>query len=119
MAMMAGAEISDTQPGLDSIFSALSDPTRRDILRRIRRYQLTITQIWEPYTNLTFAAVSKHLKVLEKAGFIIKRKIGRKQYVSLNPVAFKDAEGYLNYYTQFWESNLDSLKNYLEGGQDG
>lgn len=114
------AGLTDSQfDSLDSVFGALADPTRRDILRRLASYQLTITQVWEPYTNLTFAAVSKHLKVLEKAGLIIKRRVGRKHYVSLAPAAFKDAAEYINYYTKFWESNLDSLKDYLERGQDG
>jgi len=75
---------------LDSTFGALADPTRRDILRRVSSAELSISQIDRSY-NLTFAAVSKHLKVLEKARLITKRKQGKEQLVSLAPQAFADA----------------------------
>src|SRR4051812_42263627 len=93
---------------LDEIFSCLTDATRRDILRRVASAHLTVSQLAARY-NLTFAAVSKHLKVLEKAGLIIKRRVGRKHYIELAPAGFKDAAEYLDYYKVFWESNLDSL----------
>jgi DNA-binding transcriptional ArsR family regulator len=99
--------------GLDEIFGCLTDPTRRDILRRVATYQLTVGQLAERY-NIGFAAVSKHLKVLEKAGLIIKNRVGRKHYIALAPAGFKDAAEYLDFYKNFWESNLDSLANYLE-----
>jgi DNA-binding transcriptional ArsR family regulator len=78
---------------LDSIFSSLADPTRRDILRRLINQELTISEIAKPY-DLTFAAVSKHLKVLEKAQLIIKRRRGKEQMVQVSPLALKDAADY-------------------------
>jgi DNA-binding transcriptional ArsR family regulator len=60
---------------LDSIFSSLADPTRRDILRRLITQELSISELAKPY-DITFAAVSKHLKVLERAQLIIKRGHG-------------------------------------------
>ncbi|HET9721556.1 MAG TPA: metalloregulator ArsR/SmtB family transcription factor [Candidatus Saccharimonadales bacterium] len=97
---------------LDSIFGALADPTRRDILRRVARNQLSISQIAQDY-NLTFAAVSKHLIVLEKAKLIIKNKVGRRQFVRAYPAGLKDADDYLEFYRQIWENRLDSLGQYL------
>jgi len=101
---------------LDAVFGTLTDATRRDILWRVSKAQMSISEIAQPY-RLSFAAVSKHLKVLEQAGLIIKRRVGRKHYVGLAPAAFKDAADWLNYYKRFWEANLDSLQNYMERGQ--
>lgn len=97
---------------LDAIFGSLADPIRRDILRRVSRKEMTITDVAEPY-DVTFAAVSKHLKVLEKAKLIIKRKQGREQVVALAPAAIKDAAQYLKAYEKLWNNRLDSLEKYL------
>ena len=97
---------------LDSIFGSLADPTRRDILKRVSERQLTVSEIAKPY-HASLAAISKHLKVLEKAQLIIKRKYGREQFVQLAPGAFKDANEYLKYYERFAEAQMDSLENYL------
>lgn len=97
---------------LDSVFGALSDPTRRDILQRVSAQQLTISQIAERY-NLSFAAVSKHLMVLEKAKLIAKRRVGRQQYVRAQVQALKEADDYLEWYRRMWEERLDSLDQYL------
>ncbi len=98
---------------LDSIFGALADPTRRDILQRVSKAQLSVGQIANDY-HLTFAAVSKHLKVLEKAKLIVKSKAGRKQYVRVYPAGLKEADDYLKFYRQMWEERLDSLDKYLK-----
>jgi DNA-binding transcriptional ArsR family regulator len=102
---------------LDSVFSSLADPTRRDILRRISNQELSVGEIAQPY-DLTFAAVSKHLKVLEKAKLIIKRRRGKAQIVQLAPQALADADQYLEFYRQFWEERLDSLEDYLKKGEE-
>ncbi len=107
-----------TEVGLDSVFGALSDTTRRDMLRRIAKFRLTVSELAEPYA-LTIAAISKHLKVLESAGFITKQRVGRKHYIYPATTGFKDAAAWTLHYKSFWESNLDSLANYLEGGQNG
>lgn len=98
---------------LDRVFQALSDSTRRSILRRISRRELTVSEIAGPY-DLTFAAVSKHLKVLEQASLIDRRKDGSFQMISLNPEAMKSADQWLRFYHQFWAARLDSLKDLLE-----
>jgi len=98
---------------LDRIFQALSDPTRRSILRQIARGEHTISDIAKPY-DLTFAAISKHLKVLESARLIDRRKDGSFQVISLNAEALKSADQWLRHYQQFWSIRLDALKDLLE-----
>jgi DNA-binding transcriptional ArsR family regulator len=98
---------------LDTTFASLADPTRRDILSRLRRGELSVSEIAKPY-DITLPAISRHLKVLEKASLIIRRKQGKEHFIQINAPAFTNAEEYIRYYTTFWESNLDSLKNYLE-----
>jgi DNA-binding transcriptional ArsR family regulator len=104
------------QFNLDSIFGSLADPTRRDILRRLATGELSIGAIAEPY-NLTFAAISKHVQLLERAKLVIKRRQGKQQYVALAPGAFASATAYLEWYRDLWEERLDSLENYLNKEQ--
>lgn len=98
---------------LDTVFNSLADPTRRDILKRVSTKELTIGEIAKHY-KLTFAAISKHLKVLERARLIVKHRSGKQQLVKIAPTAFKDATTYLDYYKRFWEERLDSLEEYLK-----
>lgn len=97
---------------LDDIFASLADRTRRDILKRLDDRQLSISEIALPY-NLTFAAVSKHLKVLEKANLITKKRRGKEQLVSISPEGLKKADEYIESYRRLWEGRLDSLEEYL------
>lgn len=97
---------------LDTVFSSLSDPTRRDILKRVSETELSVNEIAEPYP-LSIAAVSKHLKVLELAQLITKRRSGKQKLVGLTPYAFKDATDYLQYYERLWSERFDSLEQYL------
>lgn len=97
---------------LDNIFGALSDPTRRDILSRISQSALSVGEIAIHY-DLTFAAISKHLKVMEKAKLIIKRRKGKEQIVYIAPSALASADAYLEFYRQLWEQRIDSLNEYL------
>ncbi|HMD19545.1 MAG TPA: metalloregulator ArsR/SmtB family transcription factor [Alloacidobacterium sp.] len=99
---------------LDSIFHALSDPTRRSILRAVSIKEKTVGEIAKPY-RVSLAAVSKHLKVLESADLIHREKRGSFQVVRLNAQALKTAEEWLSYYEQFWNRSLDALQTYFEG----
>lgn len=101
------------QENLDLIFSCLSDPTRRDILRKIAVKEWNVGELAQLYDK-KFNTISKHLKVLENASLIMKRKQGKYHYVQLLPYAFKDAIDYLTFYKQFWEEKLDFLQTYLE-----
>jgi DNA-binding transcriptional ArsR family regulator len=98
---------------LDSVFGSLSDPTRRDILRRVARHEHSVGEIAKHYP-LTFAAISKHLKVLEKAKLITKRKEGKEHIVQISPLALKEADDYLESYRRLWEKRFDSLEKLLK-----
>jgi DNA-binding transcriptional ArsR family regulator len=98
---------------LDSIFSSLADPTRRDILERVALGELTVSEIALPY-DMSLAAVSKHLKILERAKLIIKRRRGKEQLVSMDAQGLADANRYIEQYKQLWEQRLDSLDEYLK-----
>lgn len=93
---------------LDSIFSSLADSTRRDILARVARREYSVGEL-VAHHDISFAAISKHLKVLEEACLIRKRKEGRKQMVSLAPGALKSADEYLEQYRRMWQSRYDKL----------
>lgn len=103
---------------LDDVFGSLSDPIRRDILKRVAIKELTVSQVAEAY-DVSLAAVSKHLKVLEKARLIIKRRQGKQQVVCLSPAAFKDAAEYLRHYENLWNARFDALEEYLKEDEGG
>jgi DNA-binding transcriptional ArsR family regulator len=98
---------------LDSIFGSLADPTRRDMLRRLMYGEMNIGELAAPY-DVSFAAVSKHLKVLEEARLVTKRKEGRERIVCLAPQALAEADGYIRQYRQMWQDRFDSLEQYLK-----
>lgn len=97
---------------LDAVFQSLADATRRDILRRVSREEMSVSEIAEHY-KMTLAAISKHLKVLEKARLIIKRRRGKEQIVQLAPGTLAEATDYLEQYQRLWENRLDNLERYL------
>ena len=99
---------------LDAIFRALSDSTRRSILRGLTQKEKTVGQIARPYA-MSLAAISKHLRILAEADFITREKRGSFQIVRLNPRPFKKAEEWLAFYERFWSQRLDDLQNLLEG----
>lgn len=98
---------------LDAIFGCLSDPTRRDILSRVAQAELSVGELVEKY-NVSFAAISKHLKILERAELITKRKEGNKHMVTLAPGALKSADEYLEQYRQMWEQKYQKLDQLLK-----
>lgn len=98
---------------LDTIFGSLADPTRRDILQRVTGNQLTISEIAQPY-DMSLAAISKHIKILEKASLIIKRRKGKEQIVTLAPGALDEASDYLDSYRQLWEERFNRLEELLK-----
>lgn len=98
---------------LDSIFGSLADATRRDILRRVEHCELSVGEV-AAYYDLTFAAISKHIKILEKAKLIIKRRRGKEQMVSLAPQAFRSVDEYLDYYRRTMERRFDALEQFLQ-----
>ena len=97
---------------LDLIFGSLSHHIRRDLLKRAAQKEMTISDAAKPY-KMTLAAISKHLKVLEKAHLIIKKRRGKEQMIQLAPAAFKNAATYLSHYEKLWNNRFDSLERYL------
>ncbi len=102
---------------LDAIFQSLADPTRRDILARVAKKEMSISDIAKPY-KMSFAAIAKHLTVLANAKLIIKKKKGKEQIIQLSPSAFKDATAYLQSYEKLWNDRFDSLEKYLAAFPD-
>lgn len=98
---------------LDSIFNSLSDPIRRDILARVARYEYSVSEL-VAFHDVSFAAISKHLKVLEQARLIRKRKEGKKHMISLAPGALHTADEYLEQYRSMWQSRVDKLDELLK-----
>ena len=98
---------------LDSTFSALSDATRRGILARLARGETSVTELAAPY-EMSLPAVSKHLRVLESAGLVQRRKDGRVYRCQLIAEPMKNAAEWIAHYRLFWEQQLDALARYLE-----
>jgi len=98
---------------LDLVFYALSDPTRRKILSMLNEGTATIGTLADPF-NMSLAAISKHIKILEKAKLLNRKKLGRIHECTLNPTALKTAEQAIQFYTQFWNQRLDAFAENLE-----
>jgi DNA-binding transcriptional ArsR family regulator len=94
-------------------FAALADPTRRAILARLADGEATVNEIAEPFP-ISLQAVSKHLKVLEKAGLIARGKDRQLRPSRIQGDAFKEAAVYLEDYRQFWDETFDRLGEFLE-----
>jgi DNA-binding transcriptional ArsR family regulator len=102
---------------LDTIFSALSDPTRRAVLERLARGPATVTEIAEPF-KMSLPAVSKHLRILEHARLIVREKEGRVHHLRLSPTPLITAAKWLAEYRQFWDDQFESLAQFLESLPD-
>jgi DNA-binding transcriptional ArsR family regulator len=98
---------------LDAVFSALADPTRRAILTRLATSEASVNEIAAPF-EMSQPAVSKHLKVLEKAGLITRGTDRQRRPAQLNAAPMKDAIAWLEEFKQFWSSSFDQLDDLLE-----
>jgi DNA-binding transcriptional ArsR family regulator len=97
---------------LDATFRALADPTRRAILTALMRGQSSVSELAKPH-RMSLPAVMKHLSVLQKAGLVTQRKIGRSRRCRLAARPLKNAEAWISQYRVFWEKQFDSLDRYL------
>jgi DNA-binding transcriptional ArsR family regulator len=98
---------------LSTTFSALADPTRRAILARLALGETTVSELAEPF-DMSLPAVSKHLKVLERAGLITRGREAQWRPCRIAPNALKDVDDWLEHYRRFWDESLDRLGDYLQ-----
>lgn len=102
---------------LDATFRALADPTRRGMLASLALGEKSIGELAEPFT-MSFAGVSKHVKVLEDAGLIARRKTGRTHLISIEAKPLEEAERWLRQWEKFWSGHLDRLQALVEADKD-
>src|SRR5271156_3844058 len=98
---------------LDAAFSALADPPRRAILARLARGETSVTELAKPFA-MSLPAVSKHLKVLERAGLIARSRAAQWRPCRIEPGALKDIDDWLEHYRRFFDESFDRLDDYLK-----
>ncbi|MDA0264806.1 MAG: metalloregulator ArsR/SmtB family transcription factor [Chloroflexi bacterium] len=98
---------------LNSTFAALADPTRRAILERLSTGDSSVSALAEPF-DVSLPAISKQLRVLERAGLLVQEKDGRVRRCRLDAQPMKEAVDWIAQYRRFWEDQLESLAGYLE-----
>ncbi len=104
--------VLDDTPALDGIFRALSDPTRRAMLRSLTAREQNIGELAAPF-DMSFAAASKHIRVLEAAGLVRRRVEGRSHICRIEPAPLKAADAWLRFYENYWLDRLDTLEAIL------
>jgi DNA-binding transcriptional ArsR family regulator len=107
--------VEQPSPSLDRVFGALSDPTRRAMLRRLSSGAHTVGELAEPF-DMSFAAAAKHVKVLEQAGLLSRTIEGRSHRCRLAAGPLAAADRWLTYYERFWSMRLDELERALRKG---
>lgn len=107
-----GLIVKEPDP-LDKIFMALADATRRKLVHMLSQGEKTMTELTEPF-SMSMAAISKHIKVLEKATIVKRRIEGRTHYLMLVPEQLTGALDWISVYRYFWEQRLDQLTKMIE-----
>jgi DNA-binding transcriptional ArsR family regulator len=102
---------------LDITFGALADSTRRGMLASLALGEKSIGQLAEPFA-MSFAGVSKHVKVLEDAGLIVRRKVGRSHLISIDAKPLDEAERWMRQWERFWNARLDRLQALVESHEE-
>lgn len=102
-----------TNADLDAVFGALADPTRRAILARLASGEVTVNELAEPFA-MSQPAVSKHLKVLERAGLIARGRDAQRRPCRLQPETLKTVADWIAHYEHFWTESFDRLDEYLK-----
>lgn len=103
---------------LDTIFSALSDPTRRAIVARLALGEVTVGDLAEPF-NISLPAISRHLRVLEDASLIVRERHGQHRLCRLDARALASASEWLDFYRRFWSESFDRLDRHLKQTEGG
>ncbi len=101
---------------LDVLFMALADPTRRAILKRLAGGEATVTELAKPF-DMTLPAITKHLKVLERAGLISRAKEAQWRPCRLEPQPLQEVARWVDEYRRYWEESMDRLEDYLASVQ--
>jgi DNA-binding transcriptional ArsR family regulator len=104
---------NDAEDRLDLLFRALGDRTRRALLARLAEKPAMITELAEPFA-MSLPAVSRHIRVLERARLVVRQVDGRVHHCALDPTPLQTAEAWLSHYRQFWEGQLAALARYVE-----
>jgi DNA-binding transcriptional ArsR family regulator len=105
--------VNNSAATLDAVFGALADPTRRSILDLLSHAESRVTDLACRF-SMSLPAVSKHLRVLERAGLIKRRRDGRVHRLSIEARRMRDASEWIDQYRKFWDAQLTSLSRYLE-----
>jgi DNA-binding transcriptional ArsR family regulator len=101
----------------DQVFGALADPTRRDIIRRAIPGDEGVSELADHY-DMSFAAVQKHVAVLERAGLVTKRRVGRRKVVNTNVAALTMARRLLDRYEELWRGRIDRMTEIIDKKQE-
>lgn len=112
--MVVRKQLTDSE--VDRVFRALADATRRDIVRRTLVGDESVSQLAQDYA-MSFAAVQKHVAVLEKAGLVTKQTRGRERLVRGNPTMIQRAQAHLDSYEQLWRARISRLDALLADGE--
>jgi DNA-binding transcriptional ArsR family regulator len=119
MACIVNQMVEHSSFSLDRVFHALSDSTRRHMIRSLAGRPQSVTELAEPFRGaMSLAAASKHLKVLENADLIRRSIKGRVHLCSLNGAAIQAAESWMEPYGRFWHERLDALEDVIAAGGD-
>jgi DNA-binding transcriptional ArsR family regulator len=109
--------VNNSVLSLDATFAALADPTRRAILARLTRGPAPVTELARPF-EVSLPAISRHLRTLESAGLIARRREGRVHRIRLRPRPLREAAAWISRYERFWERRLDALEVFLEKSEE-
>ncbi len=109
--------VAEPDTSLDAVFAALADPTRRAIVQRLARGRASVTELAEPF-RLSQPAISKHLKVLERAGLISQAREAQRRPRQLEPQRIKQLSDWIGTYREYLEASYERLENYLQTLQD-
>lgn len=105
--------VNYTEAGLDRAFAALAHPIRRGILARLATGEATVAELAKPF-KVSAPAISKHLRILEEAGLLSRRKLGREHHCRLEERRMREAQGWIERHRRFWNERLDALERYLK-----
>ena len=116
-----------SEAGLDAVFGALADSTRRAILARLASGETSLSELAEPFVRtgparphsqkMSLVAVQKHVRVLERAGLVETEKEGRVRRCTLQPAPLRSAAEWIEFYQKFWEDQFDALEQFIEDMQ--